>query len=61
MKYEDNNLMPYEGDNNQMSSRMEDYEEFGSQLRQNAESISDMADSIGRTLDSATNIGIVAN
>ena len=56
MIYEDNNLMPYEGDNNQMSSRMEAYEECGSQLRQNAESISDMADSIGRTLDSATNI-----
>ena len=29
MIYEDNNLMPYEGDNNQMPSRMEDYEEFG--------------------------------
>ena len=29
MIYEDNNLMPYEGDNNQMSYRMEDYEEFG--------------------------------
>ena len=56
MIYEDNNLMPYEGDNKQTPSHMEDYKEFGSQLRQNAESISDMADSIGRTLDSANNI-----
>ena len=56
MKYEDNNLMPYEGDNKQTPSHMEDYKEFGSQLRQNAESISDMADSIGRTLESAKNI-----
>ena len=56
MKYEENDLMPYEGNDKQVTSNMGDFEEFGSQLRQNAESISDMADSIGRTLDSASNI-----
>lgn len=56
MKYEENDLMPYEDGDKQLTSNMGDYEEFGSKLRQNAESISDMADSIGRTLDSASNI-----
>lgn len=56
MKYEDYDLVPYE-DDREIASNIGDYEEFGGQLRQNVESISDMANSIGRTLDAATNIG----
>lgn len=56
MKYEDYDLVPYE-DDREIASNIGDYEEFGDQLRQNVESISDMANSIGRTLDAATNIG----
>lgn len=38
------------------SSNFGDYEEFGGKLQQNVESISCMVDSIGNTLDKATNI-----
>lgn len=60
MTNDENGLTAYQSSEDILSihgfSSAEDYEEFGGKLQQNVESISSMVDSIGNTLDQATNI-----